>query len=307
MISLDITNVGLRENVNGLFNEYLIEAFANVGPFIKIGQQFAYMGIIIIALKVLMNEKTRADIFEYVKWIPLCWILMHYKTFTFAIFEFYNNMGIALQSNDVNWDVILKKIDNAYSDNVGLVGSIPTYGLIFSPSSLEATIMYQLTAVLTYLAAGISTVVFIGMKAFSVIYLFVLIVFGPLNIGASFIPALSGWWKNWLQKFMSVCLWIPMLYLIDNFMVNVIDKIIDGLLQDPEANVGTVLIGALLILMNVSIYLKAPTLANFIVQGMSVSADSIKDKPKKYAKKAANAAMDAKTGGATKGLRTAMQ
>jgi len=145
-----------------------------------------------------------------------------------------------------------------------------------------------------------STVVFIGIKSISVIYLFVLIVFGPLNIGLSFIPALSGMWKAWLQKFMSVCLWIPMLLLIDSFLLGVIDKIIDSIITDNTINTGKVLVGCLLVFMNLFVYLKAPALANFIVQGMNVSANQLKDKPKHYTKKAANAVLAAKTGGTSK-------
>ncbi|WP_176712451.1 hypothetical protein, partial [Allomuricauda sp. CP2A] len=125
--------------------------------------------------------------------------------------------------------------------------------------------------------------------------------------GLSFIPVFSGMWKAWLQKFMSVCLWIPMLYLIDNFMLKILDNLIQTLLYDGEANLGLVLTSALLMLMNVFVYLKAPVLSNFIVQGMNVSASQLKDRTKHYAKKAAQTAVDAKTGGATKGVRTLIQ
>ena len=106
---------------------------------------------------------------------------------------------------------------------------------------------------------------------------------------------------------MSVCLWIPMLYLIDNFMLNILDNLIRTLLYEGEANLGLVFTSALLMIMNVFVYLKAPTLSNFIVQGMNVSASQLKDRTKHYAKKAAQTAVDAKTGGATKGVRTMIQ
>ncbi len=98
-----------------------------------------------------------------------------------------------------------------------------------------------------------------------------------------------------------------MLYLIDNFLLHVMKKLIDTLLTNGDANLGLVLTSALLILMNIFVYFKAPALSNFIVQGMNVGATQMKDKAKHYAKKTAQTAMDAKSGGITKGVRTLVQ
>lgn len=302
-----ITEIGLRERVNGLFDQYIMDAFDNVDILLNIGQSFAAMGVAIIALKVFLTEQNRTNIFEYLKWVPLCFLLINYKVFALAIFDFYHNIGVALQSNDVHWDQINEKIALAQQQSVTAFGSSIFNLVSFDFDELETMVMSNLVGVLVLLAQTISIVVFIGVKAISVIYLFVLIIFGPLNIGLSFIPALSGMWKAWLQKFMSVCLWIPMLYLIDNFLLGVMDEVIDNLLSQNNMNSGLVLVGCLLIFMNIFVYLKAPALANFIVQGMDVGASQLVSKPKHYAKKGAQAAMDAKTGGTSKAARTLMQ
>lgn len=307
MLLLPPNEPGMREMVNSLFNRYISDAFANVDIFVGIGQNFAYIGIAIIALKVFLSENMRTDIFQALKWVPLAFLLLNYRTVVGAIFEFYNNIGIALQYNDISWDIIFNKISKAQTLNVQASGIGFGPSVFINPAALEGLIMTQMVTILVYLAAGISTVIFIGVKAMSVIYLFVLIIFGPLNIGLSFIPALSGMWKSWLQKFMSVCLWIPILYLIDNFMLGVMDSVISKLLIPGNIDTGMVLTGTLLVFMNAFVYLKAPTLSNFIVQGMNVGASQLKEKPKQKAKKAINAAMDAKSGGATKALRTMTQ
>ena len=85
------------------------------------------------------------------------------------------------------------------------------------------------------------------------------------------------------------------------------DKLISSILQGEQADLGLVLTSGLLIFMNVFMYLKAPVLSNFIVQGMNVSAGHLKEQTKHYTKKAAQTAVDAKTGGATKGVRTLIQ
>ncbi len=213
---------------------------------------------------------------------------------------------MSLKANDISWDVLQMKIFVAQTK------AMIDYGFSWvllqaNPEALQALVLSSITSGVTAIASVISAVVFIGIKAMSVIYLFVLIVFGPLNIGLSFIPIFSGMWKSWLQKFMSVCLWIPMLYLIDNFMLHILDKLINELLYEGEANLGLVLTSGLLMLMNVFVYLKAPALSNFIVQGVNVSASQLKERTKHYVKKAAQTAVDAKTGGATKGVRTLIQ
>lgn len=306
MTMINTTEKGIRESVNALFDRYIIEAFEAVEPVVNIGQQFAYIGIAIIALKVYLNEQKRADILEYLKWVPLAFVLMKYRTFTMAIFDFYQNIGLSLKANDISWDILQMKI--YASQNMALTTLGGSWSLLnLDAGALGSLTLAAMTSSLTSLASIISTVVFVGIKAMSVIYLFVLIVFGPLNIGLSFIPALSGMWKAWLQKFMNVCLWIPMLYLIDNFLLHVMEQLIDSLLINGQANLGLVLTSALLVLMNIFVYLKAPTLSNFIVQGMNVGATQMKDRAKHYSKKAAQTAIDAKSGGITKGIRTLVQ
>ncbi len=303
---INTTEKGIRESVNELFDQYIIDAFETVDPIINIGQQFAYIGIAIIALRVYLNEQTRADVMAYLKWVPLAFILLKYKVFTMAIFDFYQGIGLSLKANDISWDILQMKIFMSQSESMAKLGD--SWNLFtLDAAALESLCLAFMTSGVTAIASIISTVVFVGIKAMSVIYLFVLIVFGPLNIGLSFIPALSGMWKAWLQKFMNVCLWIPMLYLIDNFLLRVMEKLIDALLTSGDTNLGLVLTSALLVLMNIFVYFKAPSLSNFIVQGMNVGATQMKDKAKHYAKKTAQAAMDVQSGGITKGVRTLVQ
>ena len=303
---MQITDKGIRETVNEIFDQYIIDAFEVVDPTVGIGQQFAYIGVALIALGTFLNENKRADLFAYLRWVPLAILLLNYKVVTMTILEFYQGIGNSFKANDISWDILQIKI--LVAQMRAFEAEDGTWSLLALDLEGLASIAFgSMTAVVTAIALIISAVVFIGIKAMSVIYLFVLIVFGPLNIGLSFIPALSGMWKAWLQKFMSVCLWIPMLYLIDNFMLNILDNLIRTLLYEGEANLGLVFTSALLMLMNVFVYLKAPVLSNFIVQGMSIGAGQLKDRPKHYAKKAARTAVDAKTGGATTAVRTLIQ
>lgn len=303
---MQLTKKGIRETVNELFDQYILDAYEVVDPIIEIGQVFACIGICIVGLTVVLNKEKRVDVFEHLKWVPLAFVLFNYRALTRTILEFYQGVGLSLKANDITWDVLQMKILMAQTQSM-MDYSLSWVLLQADPEALQALVLSSITSVVTAIASVISTVVFIGIKAMSVIYLFVLIIFGPLNIGLSFIPIFSGMWKAWLQKFMSVCLWIPMLYLIDNFMLHVLDKLINTLLQDGPPNLGLVLTSGLLMVMNVFVYLKAPLLSNFIVQGMNVSANQLKERSKHYVKKAAQTTVDAKTGGATKGVRTLIQ
>lgn len=303
---MQLTDKGIRETVNDLFDQYILDAYNVVNPIIEIGQVFACIGICLVGLSVILNKDKQTDIIAHLRWVPLAFVLFTYRALTRTILEFYQGIGNSLKANDITWDVLQMKIMIAQGKAMSDYG-ISWLLLKADPEAVQALILSSITSGVVMIASVISAVVFIGIKAMSVIYLFVLIIFGPLNIGLSFIPIFSGMWKAWLQKFMSVCLWIPMLYLIDNFMLHVLDKLINSLLQGGEVNLGLVLTSALLILMNVFVYLKAPVLSNFIVQGINVSASQLKDRTKHYAKKAAQTAIDVKTGGATKGVRTLIQ
>lgn len=303
---MQITDKGIRETVNDLFDQYILDAFETVDAIIGIGQQFAYIGIALIALRIFLSPERRWNLFAYLQWVPLAILLLNYRVVTMTILEFYQDIGNSFKANDISWDILQAKIIAAQVRALGEFGE--SFSLLsIDMEALEVLAMGGFTTWVTTIASVISVVVFIGIKAMSVIYLFTLIVFGPLNIGFSFIPAFSGMWKAWLQKLMSVCLWIPMLYLIDNFMLNIMDNLIRTLLYGGDPNLGLVLTSALLMIMNAFMYLKAPVLSNFIVQGINVSAGQLKDRPKHYAKKTAQAAVDAKTGGAAKGVRTLIQ
>ncbi|MBB3125235.1 hypothetical protein FHS04_002779 [Mesoflavibacter sabulilitoris] len=273
-------DLGIREQVSDIVDSFIDNAFIESAVMMNIGRTFAGIGIVIITLKLFLDKEKRVDIFEALKWVPLVFLLLKYKSFVGAIYGFYTGLGEAFANNVYTWDNITE-ILNATAEDVNASWFIEDF-------------IYVLILIIN----AISIVVFVAIKAMASIYLYVLIVFGPLNIGLSLIPALSGMWKAWLQKFMSVALWIPMLYLIDNFMLKITFELIIGLLE--EGNLAKVLTSSAVILMNVFMYLKVPDLSNFVVQGMNVSTEKVRQKGKKavgQAGKAATAARKAVTGG----------
>lgn len=300
-----MTDTGFRGLVNTMFDQYVEDAFNSLGPTLDFGFQLAKIGLGIFAI-THFSSSDRADIYKALKWFPLMFILFNYGEFARAIFEVYDNLGKSFISTQRNWDTIGEKVTLAQIDVAAEIGL--SWNLIdMDVDALQSLALTGLAGSITAFAHVISTLIFVGMKALSIIYLFILIIFGPINIGLSFIPALSGMWKAWLQKFMSICLWIPMLYVVDHFMVNLVEKLVDHLIQNTAKDLALILTSSLLILMTSFFYIKAPTLANLVAQGLNISGSGLVSKPKHYGKKAVQAAMDIKTGGASKGVRTLIQ
>ncbi|MEM9647128.1 MAG: type IV secretion system protein [Bacteroidota bacterium] len=299
------TETGFRALVNTIFDQYVDDAFNSLGPTLAMGFHFAKIGLGIFAL-THFSSSDRADVLKALKWFPLLFILFNYGDFAYAIFEFYDNLGKSFIGTQRSWDTIGEKVTLAQIDVAA--GNTLNWNLLnMDMDALQSFALTGMASSITAFAHIVSTLIFVGIKALSIIYLFILIIFGPINIGLSFIPAFSNMWKAWLQKFMSVCLWIPMLYVVDLFMVNLVDKLVDHLISRSAQDISLILTSSLLILMTSFFYIKAPTLANFVVQGMNVSGSGVVSKPKHYGKKAVQTAMDVKTGGASKGVRTLIQ
>ncbi|MFD2586118.1 type IV secretion system protein [Croceitalea marina] len=299
------TETGFRGVVNTIFDQYVDDAFNSLGPTLGIGFQVAKIGLIIFALTHYSSDD-RADVLKALKWFPLMFILWNYREFAYSIFEFYDNLGKAFIGTQHNWDSIGERVALAQID-VAAKNGLSWNLLDMDIDALQSIMLVGMASSVTTFAHIISTLIFVGIKALSIIYLFIIIIFGPINIGLSFIPAFSNMWRAWLQKFMSVCLWIPMLYVVDLFMVNLVDKLVEHLINTAAKDIALILTSSLLILMTSFFYIKAPTLANFVVQGMNISGSGIVSKPKHYGKKAVQTAMDVKTGGASKGVRTLIQ
>lgn len=296
---------GFRQLVNEQFDVFLDDAFASLGPTLNISYAFAKMGIAVFALMHFAGPD-RSNVLKALKWFPLLFILLNYATFTRAIFDFYSSLGESFIGTQSNWDEIELKILRAQV-KAGIDTDLGWNLLNLKGDGLQTMVLAALSSSIVSVAHSISTIFFISVKALSIMYLFVLIIFGPLNIGLSFIPALSGMWKAWLQKFMNICLWVPMLYVVDAFMLKIVGSLVDELLASGAFDVGTILSAGLLMLMTCFFYAKAPTLSNFVVQGLNTSGSGLAKSSKHYGKKAVNAAMDAKSGGATKGIRTLTQ
>ncbi len=98
----------------------------------------------------------------------------------------------------------------------------------------------------------------------------------------------GGLWKSWLQKLMNVALWIPILYLMDHFLLTIIKGVLDRVLTN-NAGFSILLGSSLLFLMNFGVYLSAPFFSNFVFQGSQSNAKQLAASGKHYLKKGAKA------------------
>jgi hypothetical protein len=66
-----------------------------------------------------------------------------------------------------------------------------------------------------WLAALFYALVHFGIQCLRVMYLTLLTLMGPIAMALSIFPGLTGNFKNWLIKYISVYLWLPVLYFVD--------------------------------------------------------------------------------------------
>ena len=71
------SDTGFRETVNTIFDQYIDDAFTNLGPTLGIGFQLAKIGLGIFAIMHFVGSD-RADVFKALKWFPLMFILFNY-------------------------------------------------------------------------------------------------------------------------------------------------------------------------------------------------------------------------------------
>lgn len=302
-------NTGVREMTNEIFDNYLDQVIDFSSGMIVIAKSLALIGVVVKLVTVYLNSSTRTNPWSYISWMVLAFFLLNYVSFIRGIFSVYDTIAQALESSSIDWDTAYgqleysaKKATESTFFSLETANSIIENGLVDTfYENMKVEYVSKVIIFSVIIIKIVSTVVYVFVKAYAVIYLMILVVFGPLNIGLSFIPALNGMWKGWLQKLLNVLMWIPMLYLIDAFMLGLINQLFNSLLND-NIEVGKVLGAALLSGMSIFMYIKAPTLSNFIVQGTGVGKLTMGSQSKDAANKVARAAKTVakiKTGGAT--------
>ncbi len=294
-LSIQQSSGGVREMTISIFDAYLNDVIAMSGTMITYGKYFALIGVLVKITKQYLDPSTRSEPWGYFSWIILAFFLIRYSQFVSGIFSIYDSIESSLKQTNISWDTAFKELEFAVIQNMNpSFFSMETFNSFVDKGIAETLynhfkmrILTQIIIVMVLFIKTVSTVVFIGVKAYSVIYLMILVVFGPINIGLSFIPAMNDMWKGWLQKMLNVLMWIPMLFLIDAFMLGLIDKLYQSLLT-KEVDMGMVFGATILSGMAVFMYLKAPSLSNFIVQGSQVGKLSMGSQTGNAATKAAN-------------------
>jgi hypothetical protein len=76
-------------------------------------------------------------------------------------------------------------------------------------------ILRTLKKFIGWLASLFYALVHFGIQCLRVMYLTLLTLMGPIAMALSIFPGLTGNFKNWLIKYISVYLWLPVLYFVD--------------------------------------------------------------------------------------------
>jgi len=113
------------------------------------------------------------------------------------------------------------------------------------------------------LAGWLYQVVKIGIQCVRIVYLSLLTLMGPIAIALSIFPGFTGNFKAWLIKYISVYLWLPVLYFVDFTMWTMNEFMITG----NVTMFGAGLIVATMQIIAIFTMMSIPTMTSWMVQG----------------------------------------
>jgi len=103
-----------------------------------------------------------------------------------------------------------------------------------------------------------------GIQCLRVVYLSLLILMGPIAIAFSIFPGFTGNFKHWLIKYISIYLWLPILYFID-FTIYLLNNYCASPNFVPTGQINMMV--ATLEIIAVFCMLSIPTIASWMIQG----------------------------------------
>jgi hypothetical protein len=159
-----------------------------------------------------------------------------------------------INENSPNYDIIMVeaerrkqeiKDENAFRDEAGLFLS-------------------ALKDFFVWLSGVCYRLVHFGIQCLRVVYLSLLIMMGPIAMALSIFPGFTGNFKNWLIKYVSVYLWLPVLYFVE-FTLAQLDSFVNK--NSAMMDFGAAGMAVTIQIVGVFCMLSIPTIASWMVQG----------------------------------------
>ena len=140
---------------------------------------------------------------------------------------------------------------------------------------------------LQYIAGIAFGAVKLTIRAVSLAFRIVLVVFGPIAFALSLLPMFKDNWKNWLSKYINVCMFIPIANLMDviinqlhNTMIEQNIHVYESALQkmatdasSVDSSITTVTVSYVIFLVAfIVLYLMIPSIASYIVSSSGMES-----------------------------------
>ncbi len=190
-----------------------------------------------------------------------------------------------LETLKINYQDAVKKMND---ENGGIMRNVKVLSSISDFfSNLYSNCIDLLLWGLEYIAGILFGAVKLVIRAVSLAFRIVLIVFGPFSFALSVLPIFKGNWKQWLSKYINVCLFIPIANLMDliinqmhlsliNSHIEIYKQAIDQVSIDVNALDGTMttltISYIIFLLAFLVLYMMIPSIASYIVNSAGMES-----------------------------------
>jgi len=169
-------------------------------------------------------------------------------------------VGEVLGQNTVNvFRIARAQFDTDYAQRMAYVQAM----MSATDGQRNRPIRRAVFEVIMTIAGWLYQVVKFGIQCVRVVYLSLLTLMGPIAVALSIFPGFTGNFKHWLIKYISVYLWLPVLYFVDFTMWAVNEFMIVGNMN----MFGVGLIVATMQIIAIFTMMSIPTMASWMVQG----------------------------------------
>ncbi|QKX07757.1 hypothetical protein HN014_22420 (plasmid) [Aquimarina sp. TRL1] len=184
---------------------------------------FKYIAFIGALLKILANVNNDPMNWKgYVGYIPLAILLFNYDHVVVGLFEWSSSLDNRIS--------VLESFDKAkhfftFPEMSFEENSVSEIGWTALTTIVSNAVFGGIVRILLLLSFLVSLIAYMYLKIKMFFKLVILTLFGPLNISLSFLNEFSGNYIGWLTKLIEVCMYIPLIYLVDYVGIEMLNKV----------------------------------------------------------------------------------
>lgn len=263
----------IKEMINTFISEQLDQVFEVSS---QVGETFKYIALAGVVVKIFMNFRDNPTyVWGYLSYIPLTFFLFNYDAVVQGVFD------LTSKADQYSSSVEAMKISSSFFSGVQNnkeLSEVSFWDMSVSYILHELKMVFLEGIVYIFLIIGliVSALIYVYLKLKILLKLMVLTFFGPLNISLSFVPGFEGNWKGWLMKVIEVCLYIPVLYLIDYLGMQLLQKVFQPqIVTDASGAVSSLLNSILGVIFYAILIFSYLSIDNIVAFGINSGTSAI--------------------------------